>query len=84
MSIWTWIWLVLAITGISTELAALCNKRDQDTLSEHVWAVIRIADSRSTRIGWALRVVSILFLGWLAGHFAFGWWTLSHHGPWFW
>jgi hypothetical protein len=80
--IFTVIWVLLGLVGGTTELVALFNRRDGDTLSEHVWRVARVADRRPTVLVWAVRVVIALVMLWLAGHFSMGWWTPSDPWPW--
>lgn len=79
--IYTIIWCVLGAVGGVTELVALLNRRDGDTLSEHVWRVTRVDDRRPTPVVWVLRGVVATIMLWLAGHFALGWWTLSDPWP---
>lgn len=79
--IFTAIWITLAAVGGITELVALLNKRDGDTLSEHVWRIARIGDRRPTALVWAVRALIALTMIWLAGHFSMGWWTPSDPWP---
>jgi hypothetical protein len=72
----TIIWAAIGLVGGITELVALLNKRQGDTLSEHVWRVVRVGDPRPTRAVWVLRGLVALVMIWLAGHFSMGWWTL--------
>jgi hypothetical protein len=65
----------------AVELVALFNRRDGDTLSEHVWKWVGIG--RRWTIGFTLRrLVVVLFLGWLLLHLTLGWLTPSHPLPW--
>lgn len=75
-------WLAWIAAFLLLELPALANKRDGDTLSEHVWRWFRVFDSRHTPLTWALRTTLLLFLGWLLLHLAFGWLTPTHPLPW--
>lgn len=61
MSWWSWAWALLALVGVTLEIAALVNRRRGDTLSEHVW-----------KLQWPVRAVVVGFVGWLTWHFAFG------------
>lgn len=72
MSAWSWAWLALLIAMGVLELAALLNKRPDDTLSEHVWKWFAIKDKRRT--GWpqARRLLLLASLAWLAVHFLTG------------
>jgi hypothetical protein len=79
--IYTIIWASLALAGGATELIALANRRDGDTLSEHIWRIARVGDSRPTALVWTVRAAIALVMLWLAGHFAMGWWTPSHPWP---
>jgi hypothetical protein len=75
-------WLLWFAGFLLLELPALANKRDGDTLSEHVWSWFHVQDSRHTAVTWILRCVLLLFLGWLFLHLGFGWLTPSHPLPW--
>lgn len=78
---YTVIWIVLGVVGGVTELVALLNRRDGDTLSEHVWKVARVGDARPTPVVWVIRAVIALVMIWLASHFSMGWWTPSDPWP---
>lgn len=74
------IWLAVTVTWfLAMELPALASRQAGDTLSEHVWRWLKV---RSRVTGWKAasfilaRGGIILFLLWLAGHLAMGWWTL--------
>lgn len=78
---YTAIWIILGLIGGATEIAALRNRREGDTLSEHVWRIARVDDPRPTPLVWAIRAVIALVMIWLAGHFSLGWWTPSDPWP---
>ena len=73
---YTIIWAAIGIVGGITELVAILNRRDGDTLSEHVWRIARVDDPRPTPLVWTIRGLIAAVCIWLAGHFAMGWWTL--------
>lgn len=78
---WAAVWLAGLGWLAGWEVVALFNKRDGDTLSEHVWRWFHVFDARPT---WLIVLGrGFLALGgiWLAGHFAFGWWTPTHPWP---
>lgn len=81
MSIFTLIWIILGAVGGVTELVALGNRREGDTLSEHVWRIVRVDDPRPTPVVWMIRVLVAGVMLWLAGHFGLGWWTPSDPWP---
>jgi hypothetical protein len=83
VTVFTAIWIALGVVGGVTELVALLNRRDKDTLSEQFWRVTQPAAHVTVRV-WLLRAIVITVMLWLAGHFGLGWWTLSHPGPWLW
>lgn len=61
----TWLLMFAAIEG-----AALADKREGDTLSEHVWRWFSIKNKSR---GWRLRRAALLaFLAWITGHFMTG------------
>ncbi len=77
----TAIWVVLGLVGAGTELVALFNRRENDTLSEHFWRVAKVDDPRPTPLVWTIRgAIARVMLG-LAGHFSMGWWTPSDPWP---
>lgn len=78
---YTVIWIVLGVVAGITELAALFNRREGDTLSGHVWKVAKVDDPRPTPLVWGIRAVIALIMIWLAGHFSMGWWTPSDPWP---
>lgn len=78
----TVIWILLGVVGGVTELIALFNRKDGDTLSEHFWKVARVDDPRPTPMAWTIRGLIALVMLWLAGHFSMGWWTPSDPWPW--
>lgn len=76
MSLYTLAWVIWAAAFLVIEGIALADRRLGDTLSEHVWKVFKVRDRRPTAATWAVRVPLYVFLVWLSGHLAFGWWTL--------
>lgn len=79
--IYSVIYVVCGGVLLATELVALLNRRDGDTISEHVWRVVRVGDPRPTALVWCMRALVALLMIWLAGHFAMGWWTPSDPWP---
>lgn len=67
-------WAVLALFGVSLEIAALRRKRPEDTLSEHVWRVFRVREDKQTPLTYVGRFILAVFMVWLTGHFVFGIW----------
>ena len=72
MSSWSMTWLGLIAVGVVIELAALTNKRPDDTLSEHVWRWFAVREKK--RRGWvgARRAALLLLMVWLTVHFVTG------------
>lgn len=79
---WTVGWVVILFALFAWEMLALASRRPGSTLSEHVWAVLRVRDRRPTALTWVLRVVALLFTLWIIPHFAFGWFTPTDPLPW--
>jgi len=79
--VFTWIWVAIGTAALVTELVALFSKKPGGTLSEHVWKVLKVGDSRPTSAVWVGRGAVALFLVWLLFHFEFGWFTLSDPLP---
>ena len=73
------IWLSLTVGSfLALEIPALRNRREGDTLSEHVWRWLKVRTARSDAGASFLilaRVALGAFLIWLAGHLAMGWWS---------
>jgi hypothetical protein len=82
MSWYTWAWLLWLAWFLAVEGVALANKRDGDTLSEHVWKWFHVRDPRPTWLVVVGRIVLGLFLLWLCLHLVFGWLTPTHPLPW--
>jgi hypothetical protein len=59
-------WVLLGAAVAVIEGLALVNRKKGDTLSEHVWAVMKL--------GRAARVVLVLFWCWLSIHLVTGGW----------
>lgn len=77
------VWLTVTITWfLVMEIPALRNRQHDDTFSEHVWKWLKVKDpqSHASRSLASLRIIVrgglVLFLLWLAGHLAMGWWIL--------
>lgn len=71
MSRYTTAWIVwLAAFGV-VELAAIIDKRPEDTLSENVWRWFAIKDPNA-KFGPARRAVFLMFLAWLSAHLISG------------
>jgi len=75
---WAIGWIVLGALALIAEIIALIRKQPNDTLSEQVWAWLRVDPGTTTMVNalqsWRSFVVGALLL-WLMGHFLFGWWT---------
>lgn len=70
MSSFTWLWLIWLGLFAAIEGAAIFNKQQGDTLSEHVWSWFSIRDKGK---GWrSRRFVLLAFLAWLVAHFLTG------------
>jgi hypothetical protein len=82
MNWYTVCWVAWGVFFLAVEGKALFNKRDGDTLSEHVWKWFRVFDPRPT--GWvvAARVLLGTSLLWLTLHLTMGWLTPSDPLPW--
>lgn len=79
--VFTWIWVALGAAAFVTEMVALFNRKDGDTLSEQMWKLLRVEDARPSTAVWVGRGLVALFLLWLVPHFLFGWFTPSHPLP---
>ena len=62
-------WLIWIALFIVIEGFALIDKRQGDTLSEHVRKWFRIKDPRPTKTVWVIRGSLMAFLLWLITHF---------------
>jgi hypothetical protein len=74
-------WLAWLGFFLLLEGKALAGRTPGATLSEHVWAWFRVRDPRPTPLVVAGRLLLGVFLVWLLGHLAMGWWTLSDPWP---
>lgn len=73
MSYYTLGWIVWLVMFSAIEGAAVANRRDGDTLSEHVWRWFSIGNKSR---GWrARRLALLVFLVWLATHLVTGGWV---------
>lgn len=72
MDFWTIVWLAWLAFGGAWEIAALINRAEGDTLSEHIWRWFSI---RGQGPAWQLRRVALLLgMTWLTVHFLTGGW----------
>jgi hypothetical protein len=78
----TLIWVVLGAAAFITEMVALFSKPEGGTLSDHMWKLLRVEDSRPTAAVWIGRGLVAIFLMWLIPHFTLGWFTPSDPVPW--
>jgi hypothetical protein len=69
----TYIWIGLGAIAVLVEGIALLNKKEGDTLSEHVWKWLKVEDKSKKLTAWRFFVLA--FMLWLTGHFVFGWWA---------
>lgn len=68
---WTWAWIVWGFVYFGmVELPAVFNKRDDDTLSEHVWDWLGFGPHTGKHVG-TRRILAILLWGTLTAHFFF-------------
>lgn len=82
MSWYTVAWIFWVAFFLAVEGSALFNRRDGDTLSEHVWRIWHVFDPRPTALVIAARIPLALFLLWLLLHLVFGVMTPTHPLPW--
>lgn len=59
-------WLALLAGGLALEGAALLNKKEGDTLSEHVWAWLKGSNGQAPK---SRRIALVAGMAWAAGHF---------------
>lgn len=71
----TWIWIALGAIVVLVEGIALLNKKEGDTLSEHVWTWLKVNNKSKRFTVWRFFVLA--FMIWLTGHFTFGWWSAT-------
>lgn len=72
MSWFTIAWGLWALAFAVIEGIGLANKKKGDTLSEHVWKIFKVRESKAWTFG---RFFLAAFMVWLSGHFVFGWWS---------
>lgn len=73
MSPFTIAWLSILAAFLIVEFIAVFNSRPGDTLSEHVWDVLRIrGDKKATTLTWIARIVLAGLLAWLPIHLLTG------------
>lgn len=77
MSVFTGLWVGWLVMFLVVEGVALFNRRPGDTLSEHVWAVIKPWKGPRERSGaeQLLRFLLLALLVWLPIHFFTGGWV---------
>ena len=69
----TALWVIWGLMFAGIEGAALFNKKQGDTLSEHVWHYF---STKQKSTGWLIRRSALgVFLAWLVAHFM-GWFGL--------
>lgn len=73
MDIFTWLWLGWLLIFAVVEGVALANKKQDDTLSEHVWRWFGVL-RKGQPDGWTRlrRFVLLSFMTWLLAHFITG------------
>lgn len=79
MDLFTLAWTAWIAAFIALEGAAFWHRRTgrrDETLSAHVWRWTGSLGSRTSPRTWAARTALLIFGAWLAGHWAFGWWSL--------
>lgn len=70
---YTMAWILWALAFVLIEGPAICNRREGDTLSEHIWA---LASVREKGRGWRWRRLALLAaLAWLGVHLLTGGWA---------
>lgn len=69
--LYTWLWIGWIGAFAVIEGAALINKDEGDTLSEHVWNWFKVKDEKSPRRTFRMVMLGG-FLGWLSIHFMTG------------
>jgi hypothetical protein len=75
---WTVTWLAWIAFGVVAELVALVRTQRGDTLSEQVWAYLKVTPGRTPLSAALVRFptyVLAVFLLWLVPHFTLGWWA---------
>jgi hypothetical protein len=76
---WGWYWFgVFGVLGfVIPETIALIRKQPHDTLSEQIWAWLKIEPGitpmKAALMSWRSFLVGSVLV-WLFGHFLFGWW----------
>ena len=66
-------WILWIVGFLAIEYAAVKDKRQGDTLSEHVWAVIGTKTKTKTALMWTARIGLGTLFAWLIPHFFTGW-----------
>lgn len=79
MDVWAWAWICWSAIFLILEGAALARKAKGDTLSEHVWQLLDVANRRrGSALAWHVRLrrsVLVMGLAWLVVHLLTGGWT---------
>lgn len=65
-------WILWVVGFLGLEYAAIKDRRQGDTLSEHVWATIGTKTKTKTGIMWVFRVGLGVLVAWLIPHFFTG------------
>ena len=69
-------WVAWIAAFVILEGAALIRRREDETLSAHVWRWFAVRGPRDSARTWAGRGVLLAAGVWLTGHLAFGWWAV--------
>lgn len=72
MTKYSWLWVVWALLFGVIEYKAIANKKEGDTLSEHVWKLIGTDTPGRNWHHWLFRGALGVGLGWLIVHFFTG------------
>lgn len=70
---YTMMWIAWILAFGAIEFAALQDKREGDTLSEHIWHIIGTNAAKKQPWHWFLRVAVLGLLVWLIVHFSTRW-----------
>lgn len=70
---YTWAWAIWVLAFGAIEFAAIQDKREGDTLSEHVWKLIGTRIAQRSWYQWIWRLGLLALFAWLIPHFMTGW-----------
>lgn len=70
----TWLWIGWLGVFVVVEGIALFNKREDDTLSHHIWKWFSLKDETG-RFAKLRRTIFLGFMAWLVAHFVTGGWV---------